>query len=145
MEWKNLRNERIRFAYECVCYVRGKLDDKEQKKFRAAVRGYEASVHRQSFLQDLSGRISKIDDDSNRKLVINLLTWLLRGRTVNGDSIITEHGREDLQDERSFVLKLYRIMLNATEESLLYYTQEACKLVNEIKKYAEAELPSEEE
>lgn len=139
-EWKNLRNERIRYAYNgCVMQVKNSdKTDKEKGQYRADVRGYGASVHRQGLMQDLSGRISDIDKAHSRMFVLHILRWLFREAVVESKKI----SLSDTACEKADVLPLFRHLLNEPEDKLPYYTQEATMLVDEIKRFAETELPS---
>jgi CRISPR type III-B/RAMP module-associated protein Cmr5 len=145
MKWNDLRNQRLQYAHQCVKAIDDIWQEPEpKKKYRASVRGYGASVHRQNLMQDLIGRLSDAGKDNSKglaakKFIEHLLVWLLKDA---GNPAVQ---RTVSEQDMDFVVRLVEFLLNEPDESLLYYTQEALLLAEQIKRFAEAMLPSDKE
>lgn len=138
---ENLDHKRAKYAYGCIEEIKDKGGNIE-KKYHSAVHSSSILVQESGLLQTLSFYISKInkkgdggkndfdEDSSHYKLLAkHILNWIV----------------EDCNDKsKNSLLKSYHCLLNYTDESIIYKTQESKALMVWLNRFADAMLKSED-
>ncbi|MCC4766892.1 type III-B CRISPR module-associated protein Cmr5 [Methanosarcina sp. DH1] len=139
---KNLDHGRAEYAYACIeeiehiKEIKG-IKDKGveiEKRYHSAVRSSGALIQKSGLMQTLSFYISKTKDEEDgcenkgythyELLAKHILTWIL-----------DNNGNEE-------PLKLYRSLLDYTDEEIIQKTQESKALILWLKRFADAMLIS---
>jgi CRISPR type III-B/RAMP module-associated protein Cmr5 len=122
---RNLEHERAKYAFDRVERIKGKNDEKAEKKYRSAVLSSGALIHKAGLLQTLAFYLSKPD---YRPLAEDILSW---------------RGIKEGSETAPF--SIYKNLLTLKDEDIIHKTQEARALVIWLKRFAEGMLKKEQE
>ncbi len=131
---RNIKHECAEYAYKCVDDILIN-DPNIQGKYHSEIMSTGTRIKGSGLMQTLAFYCSK-EDPHFLKLTLHLLKWILKDRPFNGSLLDTSQWDED----KSGVMKIFSVLLNESDEEMIYYTQRALDVTEWLKRFADARL-----
>lgn len=137
-EERNIKHQCAEYAFNCIEDVVKINNSQTHKEYRSEVRSTGTRIYGAGLMQTLAFYLSKMNEEKHphfRKLSLHILKWLLKDENIDGT--IDTSRWEDNNDQ---TIKLFRTLLNKSDEEMIYCTQRAMEVTGWLARFADAKL-----
>jgi len=136
---KTLEQERSNYAFECISKIKGESSKKEDSSFEKDVSSLISKLGTLILTNGLGNTLAFLfakGKDHHLEVIAIISNWLFRQEGQKEPRF----KRDNVKNEIEKIMG--KLVLNATVEQYMYYTEETLRLVNWLRRFSDAMLES---
>jgi CRISPR-associated protein Cmr5 len=134
---KTLEQERSNYAFECISKIKGKPFEKDASSLISKL----GTLILTNGLGNTLAFLFAKGKDHHLEVIAIISNWLFRQEGKNFNITIEDLKNKNIKDEKIKEI-MEELVLNASVEQYMYYTEETLRLVNWLRRFSDAMLES---